>query len=131
MALPAPRRYSIDGISPTSIGPAVQELGTPGREVEAQVEARMTLETEDQRTRVQVARPRQGGRAVIGPGESKRPLRSTGSMPAALMLRRISSSGARRRPSLVSSSADTASTSSAPTVSATCASFGPYSDQST
>ena len=45
--------------------------------------------------------------------------------PAARMFRRISSSGARRRPSVVSSSGETPSTSSAPTVSATCASLGP------
>ena len=40
---------------------------------------------------------------------SNRPFRSTGSWLAALMFRRISSSGARRRPSDWSSSADTAS----------------------
>ncbi len=40
------------------------------------------------------------------------------------MLRRTSSTAARRRPSPASSDAETASRSSAPTVSATCASFG-------
>ena len=43
----------------------------------------------------------------------------------------ISSRCARRRPSGASSLADTPSTSSAPTVSATCASLGPYRVQST
>ena len=70
------------------------------------------------------SRPRRCG-APSGEHTRTRPSRSTGSNPAASMLRRISSSGARRRPSGASSDADTPSMSSAPNVSATCASFGP------
>ena len=47
------------------------------------------------------------------------------------MLPLISSIGLRRVPSVPGSTAATPSTSSAPMVSATCASFGPYNGQST
>ena len=51
--------------------------------------------------------------------------------PAAAMLRRTSSSVARRGPSVGSSIGETRSRWLAPNVSATCASFGPYCCQST
>src|SRR5206468_7189008 len=94
------------------------------RHVAAEAEPRRAIETNYQRAGVQVPDGSQTNRHHEET-RSKRPFRSTGSCPAATMLRRISSSGARRRPSLMSSSADTPSTSSAPTVSATCASLGP------
>src|SRR5204862_4030559 len=118
----------------------VQQLGASGWDIEPHVEGGVALEAIHQGTGVEIAdrsetnRPRTGHAAGLSCGDetcSNRPMRATGVRPAARMLRVISSSGARRRPSPVSSAADTESTSSAPTVSATCASFGPYSAQST
>ncbi|HUP29971.1 MAG TPA: zinc-binding dehydrogenase [Usitatibacter sp.] len=83
---------------------------------------RVAVERPGQRPRVEIANgadPYAHGMAV------KRPSRSTAENPAASMLRRTSSSGARRWPSGASSEAVTLSRSSAPNVSATCASFGP------
>src|SRR2546425_2495811 len=104
----------------------MQQARALGRDVVANIESRGPIEAVNQRARVQVAdgtqphtiRASGGGapRAVRrSTGHrtttSNRPLRSTGSWFAARMLRRISSSGARRRPSVMSSSADTPSTS--------------------
>src|SRR5262245_38442915 len=111
-------------------GAFVQQLRAFRRHVKAEIELWRALETIDERTRVQVPH-RTEAHARHHRSRSKRPSRSIGSRPAARMLRRISSSGARRRPSTLPSSGDTASTSLAPTVSATCASLGPYNDQST
>ena len=110
---------------------AVQQAGARAGQVVAHREAVATrFEPDDERTSVEI-----GDRADANdrhqPRRVKSAPRSTGSPDAARMLRRISSSGERRRPSVTSSLGDTPSTSSAPKVNATCASLGPYRCQST
>ncbi len=102
----------------------VQQLGAFRRHVEAKGKPGCAIQTEHVRAGIQVPDGPEADTRHRS-SNSKRPLRSTGWRPAARMFRRISSSGARRGPSERSSAADTPSTSSAPTVSATCASFGP------
>src|SRR5581483_7550472 len=86
----------------------MEELGAARGNVVSDVEPRMAFEAVDERTRVQVADRAEAQRTHRASG-SNRPFRSTGSRPAARMLRRISSSGARRGPWVASSSADTPS----------------------
>src|SRR4029453_7353274 len=92
--------------------PCVQQSGADARQVVADRESICPgFDSFDEGARVQV-----GDRADADTRHqvrgSKRPARSTGSPDAATMLRRISSSGARRLPSGASSSGDTLSTSS-------------------
>ena len=103
----------------------MQERRARARQVVADVEAiGPAIQSVDQWARVEIRDgPNPNRRHQLR--SPKRPSRSAGSPEAATMFRRISSSGARRRPRSCHPRADTPSTSSAPKVSATCASFGP------
>src|SRR5690242_5169715 len=100
----------------------MKQFGTLGRYVEAQAEAiGLTFQPVDERTGVEIADGSETNGHLyaceFAVGFFRKPLsRSTGSNPAARMLRRISSMGDRRRPCAPSSSADTESMSSAPNV---------------
>src|SRR5262249_38602635 len=86
------------------------------------------LQAEHQRSRVQIidgADPDHVHRASPSRIASNRPFRSSGSSAAARTLRRTSSSALRRGPRSAASNGATESMSSAPKVSATCASLGP------
>src|SRR5262249_9356290 len=108
----------------------VKQLRALRRQIVAKRKSRRPVEAVHEWAGVEVAHRAQTDGRHWGM-RSNRPFLSIGSRLAARMFRRISSSGAPRGPALRSSSADTPSTSSAPTVSATWASFGPYSAQST
>jgi predicted nucleic acid-binding Zn-ribbon protein len=74
---------------------ALQERGALGRNIEPKAELGRSVETEDERPRVQVA-DRADAERSLQTSSSKRPLRSTGSIRAARIFRRTSSTGARR-----------------------------------
>ena len=145
-----PRRYSIDGISPRSVSRACSSRAHSDGMSIADVKVIVVFQPVNQRPRVEIGHRPQPNHSSISHSRFRqssfanrhsrhspiairqssiaqnreRPSLSSGSSPAALILPRISSTGLRRRPRSPSS-ADTPSTSSAPTVSATCASFGP------
>src|SRR5687767_917770 len=126
------RLQIFDGRNETQIDfVRMQQRRTDGGHVVPHLpQLRRTVECPCQRAGVQVP-DRSNADPSVHEITWKRPSRSTGENPAASIPRRTSSSGARRRPSGASSDAVTPSTSSAPKVSATCASFGPYRSQST
>ena len=99
-----PRRYSIDGIMPTSIARVVQQRArTPTECRTAARTARCALQAVDQRPRVQVSRPRPSRDRIRHQRDATCETAvafSTGSSPAARMLPRISSIGLRRRPEI-------------------------------
>src|SRR5439155_18728318 len=100
----------------------VQMISAAGRYVEPQREPGRAVEAVDEWSRVEIAdgaERYQTWRRCHRMIESNRPSRSAGSCPATLIFRHTSSTGARRLPSVSSSTGDTASTSSAPTVRAT------------
>ena len=131
MRYAVPRRYSIDGIIPTSIEPSCKQRGALRRHVEAKrEEIGPHLEPEHERTRIQIVDGAEANRSVhVTAGARSR-------FETAVALDRLQ----RRRPDVPrdlleraaprargspGSTAATPSTSSAPIVSATCASFGP------
>ncbi len=127
-----PRRYSIDGIIPRSIEPSCSSAAHFDGDVEAQREQLgPQLEPVDERPRVQVVDGAETDQSSDSASAVRRRSRRSGrcARPARAPPRGCCRGSLRARcgacPSVPGSTAATPSTSSAPIVSATCASFGP------